>query len=108
MEQTRAYSGRTTEALQLLASRIRLARQKRQMTTTELAERVGVSRITIRKIEQGSPGVRIGLVFEAASILGVALFDEDPGRLALEKRQVASELALLPLSVRKPAPDDDF
>jgi len=108
MEHLRAYSPRTIEALRLLGSRIRLARQRRRMTVEELAERVGVSQATMRRIEQGSPTVRAGGMFEAAAVLGVPLFDEDPRRVGLETRQVATELALLPRSVRKPAISDDF
>ena len=108
MERARAFSPRTVEAMRLLGRRIRLARMRRRMTVKELAERVGVTHTTIRRIERGSLSVAVGVVFEAASVLGVALFDEDPARVGLEARQVASDLALLPKRVRKPVVDDDF
>ncbi len=92
----------------LLGSRIRIARTRRHMTVEELAERVGVTHTTIRGIERGSLSVKVGVVFEAASVLGVALFDEDAARVGLEARRVASELALLPRRVRRPVVDDDF
>ena len=38
----------------------------------EVAERVGVSVPTIRKVESGDPTVAIGTVFEVASLLGIA------------------------------------
>ena len=70
----------------------------------DLAERVGVTYPTMKRIEQGDLGVSIGLVFEAASIVGVPLFDADPSRRALEARHVEDRLALLPQRVRKPRP----
>ncbi|MHB1860616.1 MAG: helix-turn-helix transcriptional regulator [Solirubrobacteraceae bacterium] len=94
--------------MRLLGDRVRLARTRRRMTVDELAERVGVTHTTIRRVERGSLSVTVGIAFEAASVLSVALFDEDPARVALEIRQVASDLALLPRRVRSPAVDDDF
>jgi transcriptional regulator with XRE-family HTH domain len=94
--------------MRLLGARIRLARTRRRMTVEELGERVGVTHTTIRRIERGSLSVKVGIVFETASVLGVALFDEDPARVGLETRQVASDLALLPKRVRKPVVDDEF
>jgi transcriptional regulator with XRE-family HTH domain len=108
MKRSRTYSPRTLDALRLLGQRIRLARKRRNMTVEELAERVGASHTTVRQIERGSPTVGIGVCFEAASILGVALFDEDHARVRLEARQVDSDLALLPKAVRKRRVDDDF
>lgn len=94
--------------MRLLGGRIRLARMRRQMTVQELGERVGVTHTTIRRIERGHLGVQVGIVFETASVLGVALFDEDPARVGLETRQVAADLALLPKRARRPVVDDDF
>ena len=88
------------EALQLLGWSIRAARVRRRWSSAELAERVGVSRPTISKIEHGDPGVAIGTFFEAATLVGVPLFDDDATRrrFAAHKR---TELALLPESARR-------
>ena len=51
-----------------------LARRERRWTLAELAERVGVSVVTIRKVERGDPTVALGTAFEAAVIAGVVLF----------------------------------
>jgi len=103
------YSSLTQEAAALLGSRIRLGRRERRWTLEELAERVGIGVVTMRKIEQGDPNVRLGAAFEAASLTGVALFHEDPSRLALETSRVEDRLAVLPQSIRKPSKvDDDF
>lgn len=101
------YSPRTLEATDLLGARIRLGRRERRWTLEELAERVGVGVVTMRKIERGDPSVRLGAVFEAANLTGVALFEEDPSRLPLEAARIHDRLALLPSRVRKPAEVDD-
>ncbi|MGN6586948.1 MAG: helix-turn-helix domain-containing protein [Solirubrobacterales bacterium] len=101
------YSPRTIEAAELLGARIRLGRRERNWTLQELAERVGVGVVTMRKIEQGDPRVRLGAVFEAANLTGVALFDQDPSRLSLEAARIHDRLALLPSRVRKSREVDD-
>ena len=99
----------THEAIQLLAVSIRVARLRRRWSSAELAERVGVSRATISKLEHGDPGVAIGTFFEAATLVGVPLFADDTTRqrYAAHKR---AELALLPESARRPRKriDDNF
>lgn len=105
---TRAnYSPRTIETAELLGARIRLGRRERHWTLNELAERVGIGVVTMRKIEHGDPSVRLGAVFEAASLTGVALFDEDPARVSLEAARIQDRLALLPSRIRKPRKLDD-
>jgi len=97
----RPYSSQTLEAAALLGSQIRLARIERGWTIEELAERVGATHVTIRNVERGYPGVAIGVVFEAASLVGVPLFHVDRERRDLEGAWVASRLALLPSRVRE-------
>ena len=98
----------THSALRLLGSRIRLARRERGWRIEELAQRVGVSHVTIRKVEQGAPSVAIGTVFEAAVLVGVPLFHEDLDRLRIEASRVTDRLALLPERIRSGTPDDAF
>lgn len=75
----------------------------------ELAERVGVSEATMLKVEHGDPGVRLGIAFEAAALVGVRLFDGDRSRRAIEAARVEDRLAVLPQRVRRPAEtNDDF
>lgn len=105
----RAYSPLATEAAKLLGARIWLARRERRWTVEELAERVGVSHLTITKIEHGDPGVRLGTAFEAAAMVGVPLFHPERSRRSLDAEMIADRLAVLPELVRKPAEvDDDF
>ena len=109
MSPPRAPSPLTVEAAKLLGASVRLGRRQRRWTVAELAERVGVSEATMLKVEHGDPGVRLGIAFEAAALVGVPLFDEDRSRRALEAARVDDRLAVLPQRVRQPAKvDDDF
>ena len=104
-----AMSPRATEALRMLGASIRAARKRRRWTVDELAERVGVSTPTARKVERGDPTVAVGTMFEAAVLVGVPLFDQDPTRRELFAASKSLELALLPAAIRPRAEvDDDF
>jgi transcriptional regulator with XRE-family HTH domain len=110
MANRRNYSPITREAARLLGERIRLARIQRRFTQAELAERVGVSTVTMSKIERGDLTVALGSVFEAAAIAGVTLFDSDPDRRFAETRRVRDLMALLPDQVHERSGQvrDDF
>jgi transcriptional regulator with XRE-family HTH domain len=109
MTRTRTYSPVTVQAARLLGARVRLARRERRWTVEELAERVGVTHVTMRKVERGDLTVGLGVAFEAAAVLGVPLFHEDPARRTLEAGRVDDRLAVLPALVRKPTEvHDDF
>ena len=43
-----------------MGEQIRLARLRRHLSCTQVAEQVGISRMTLSKIEKGSPSVAIG------------------------------------------------
>ncbi len=98
----------TVDALAMLGARVRLARRERCWKVTDLAERVGVSPTTIRKVERGDPTVALGTAFEAATLVGVPLFHAERSRRALEAEYVAAKLAVLPTAVRRDPVDDDF
>lgn len=97
---TRAYSPYSRDALALLAQMIRRARIEGTMTVQELADRAGVSRGLIQRIERGDPGCAIGMVFEVAAIVGIRLFDADQPTIAAHLQANGATLALLPKSVR--------
>jgi transcriptional regulator with XRE-family HTH domain len=92
----RPYSRIANHAVVLLGRQIRLARKERNMTAQELAERAGVSRGLVRRIETGDPGCQIAAVFEAAAIVGVRLFGGDEAALSAGIKDADSRLALLP------------
>lgn len=105
----RTYSPVTVEAARLLGARVRLARRERRWTIQELADRVGVTRVTMRKVERGDLTVGLGVAFEAAAVVGVPLFHDDTSRRLLEAGRVDDRLAVLPQVVREPVEvDDDF
>jgi transcriptional regulator with XRE-family HTH domain len=102
-------SPQAQQAAQLLGARIRLARRERRWTLQELADRAGVTAVTMRKVERGDPSVRLGLAFEAAALTGVPLFHPESPRRRLETERVDDRLAVLPKVVRRPVEvDDDF
>ena len=74
MTDKRKYFHGTLAALTVIGHDIREARKRRKYSESELAQRVGCSRETIRNIEAGKPTVEIGLIFEAAARVGLVLF----------------------------------
>ena len=118
MPRKRTYSNYTRQAVQLLGQHVKLARKKKGWSQAELAERAGVGRTTVQKAEAGDLGQEIGLVFEIASIAGIALFAPDTSNQTLtqsaslerEIRHAQEVLSLLPKNIHKPRsdPDDDF
>jgi len=54
-----------------LGQNIKLARLRRKMSTEQLAERAGIGRMTLYKIEKGSPVVSMGNYMQVLFILGL-------------------------------------
>lgn len=79
------------------------------MTAQGLADRVGVSRGMIHRIERGDPRCEIGVVFELASLLGIALMARDLP-LSIVSETLEAKLAVLPQAVRPASREvsDDF
>ena len=97
-------------ALSHFAALLRVRRKERSLTLDELADRLGVSTPTVRKMLDGSASVAIGTYFEAAHILGVPLFDPDSDRFAVTASKTAEIESLLPKRVRarQQEIDDNF
>ena len=70
----------TREAVALLGQLIRVTRIERGMKVQELADRIGV-------------------VFEAATVLALPLFAKDPAGIADERARLDEKLRLLPKAV---------
>jgi transcriptional regulator with XRE-family HTH domain len=106
----RTYSRYTRHAVTLLGKQIRIARKERKMTEKELAERTGISRGLLQRIEKGNLKCQIGTVFEVATLVGIKLFDADESSIATMIGQADDKIALLPKHSypRKKAVDDDF
>lgn len=58
-------------ALAKLGQDIRNARVRRRLTTTTMAERVFITRMTLRKVERGDPGVALGIYATVMFVLGL-------------------------------------
>lgn len=58
--------------LQTLGEQIRYARLRRDLTTAQIAERAGISRSTLVRIEKGDEGVALGQYFRVLIALGLA------------------------------------
>jgi transcriptional regulator with XRE-family HTH domain len=62
---------RHRRAAEAMGERIRLARVRRRMREAELAERAGVSRMTIYKLEHGELSVGLGVLVRVLGVLGL-------------------------------------
>jgi transcriptional regulator with XRE-family HTH domain len=98
------------DAAVLLGQLIRKARIEHKMTAEELADRAGLSRGLLRRVENGDLGCTIGAVFEAAAIVGVRLFDTDRAALSSAVASHTAVMTLLPKAVHtsQAGLDDNF
>lgn len=98
---TRAYARYTLEGIALLGKMIRQGRKQRRMTEHELADRLGIARSTLQRAERGDPRVEIGIMFEAAALVGVKLFDTDEKGVKTLSERLDDRIAVLPKRVYK-------
>lgn len=107
---SRPISPYAKEACELLGSLIQESRIQKGMTIAEMAERAGVSRGLVARVEAGDLGCSIGVVFEMAALLKIELFGLDPRNLSSHLAMKQDKIKLLPQRVRKAkeAVYDDF
>lgn len=87
-----------------LGDRLRAARLRRKMSQTVLAERVGVSRQTIIKLEDGNPATSLATLLRVLSALGLgAGIDGLAANDSLGRSLQDNELTRAP-PARSPAP----
>jgi len=67
--------------LEALGDRLRLARKRRRISAVLMAERVGISRDTLHRVEKGDATVSLGTYLRVLRVLGL---DADLDRLAAE------------------------
>ena len=71
---TRAYpalSENVLDQLQKLGQGIAVARKRRHMSMSEMAERMMVNPKTVQRLEEGDPAVGLGIVVTALWVLGL-------------------------------------
>jgi transcriptional regulator with XRE-family HTH domain len=78
-----------------LGERLRLARKRRKLSNTVVAQRAGVSRTTVYKVEAGDPGATLGVYVRVLAVLGL---EGDLNLLAADDRigRKLQDLALEP------------
>jgi transcriptional regulator with XRE-family HTH domain len=57
-----------------LGARLKLARKRRKLSTAHVAQRAGISRTSVYKVEAGDPGATLGTYLRVLAVLGL---DED-------------------------------
>jgi transcriptional regulator with XRE-family HTH domain len=78
---------------------IKYARLRRDLSSEQVAERAGISRSTLIKIEKGDEGVAIGYYFRALVVLGLdkdlmlVAKDDELGRKLQDAKLTLSERA---------------
>lgn len=89
----RNYTEFTSESILLLGQMIKLARKQRGMSDVDLAMLANVSRGTLHKIERGDLDIAVGLFFEAATLVGLKLFDtDDKERLQSHRARIVEKI----------------
>ena len=91
---------KTQRILTLLGENIKLARLRRKLSTTQVAERAGINRGTLVSIEKGTSGVAIGSYLQVLSVLGL---EEDILNVAKDD-VMGSKILDASLVVKKRAP----
>ncbi|MBU6436264.1 MAG: helix-turn-helix domain-containing protein [Betaproteobacteria bacterium] len=69
--------------LSQLGERLRLARKRRKLSNAVVAQRAGISRSSLYKVEAGDPGATLGTYLRVLAVLGL---DGDINALAADDR----------------------
>ena len=57
--------------LEKMGENLKMARKRRKLTTTQVAERADISRSTLYQIESGNPSVALGAYFNVMRVFGL-------------------------------------
>lgn len=86
--------------LEEVGENLRLARLRRKLSSEQVAERAGMSRSTLVKIEQGNPGVSIGNYLNVLRVFGL----EQDFLLLAQDDELGRKLQDAQLAIRDRAP----
>src|SRR3546814_19410028 len=100
----------TMGGVERLGTVVQVERMSRGMTAQEMADRLGIDRSTLQRLERGVREVELGLAFEACAILSIPLFEEDAQGITMRLDEMNKRLALLPSRIRPKqlSVSDDF
>lgn len=96
-----ALSPAVVDAVTAVGLEIRNARQGRGWTKAELAERAGITPKTLRTVEEGSPGVAMGIVFEVALLVGLDLLGRPEDAMPALVERGRERLSMAPQRVHR-------
>lgn len=71
MRPTSILPSRVRKSLVELGTGVNIARRRRKLTAAMMAERMGVTRQTFRRVEKGDPTVAMGTYLMAMFVLGL-------------------------------------
>ncbi|MEX0812730.1 MAG: helix-turn-helix transcriptional regulator [Chitinophagales bacterium] len=91
---------KTQRILTELGENIKLARLRRRLSSAQVAERAGMGRSTLVKIEKGNRGVSIGYYLSVLKVLGL----EKDFLLLAKDDELGRKLQDIDLITRKRAP----
>jgi transcriptional regulator with XRE-family HTH domain len=97
---TPALFPKTKNILEELGINIKLARLRRKLSGEQVSERANISRITLSRIEKGSPGVAMGYYLQVLFALGL---DKDLLKVATDD-QLGRKLTDAKLLIKERAP----
>jgi transcriptional regulator with XRE-family HTH domain len=109
----------TDELLRQFGSRLHLARRRRRLSAKQVAERAGMSPMTLRSLERGGSGVTMGAYLAVMQTLGIErdldlLAKADPlgrelqdARLSTPKASARAASTSSPTQTTRSTPHDD-
>lgn len=83
-----------------VGEQIKLARLRRKLSSEQVAERAGIGRSTLVKIEKGHPGASIGHVLNVLKVLGL----ENDFLLIAKDDELGRKLQDADLTIKERAP----